>query len=482
MIDTAALIRGANLCMNIYSKRLVEDIAWYNALIHAGCNELQTALHLRMAVLFSLLELTTIEKAILSTKHAFAKRYHYKNLVANTSECYKLLYHFNKARKKSIWTRVGDLAQKSNSSDLSTQYQDITNQLNDYGDNKINKESRDITMHYSESMLTVYQLTIAITNENDAHQYYCEFTDILRQMLDFANKLVDLFANQDSMNNHIALSTNLIGDAKLQSVIDQIDAHRIVVRKIDEVMPKGTDELDYFAQEEKRLEKIHDLAKQNLPIQDDDLISEMLVVVKMADMHVLMHFMMLDMMSNLEALYSATSTVEAALHIRRFVIPQVSMLIWLFGYFQEEQEHSLWHYTESKVPQSLASQQAILLSIMQKLFTRVCREDRNKYVHVYDDKGTNLIPVFVESLESMNFEKELKNVLLLTRFYSLFNQFLTMLMSELARIAHENNEQSSKMLHTQIAEAMQKVEKMPIPAEMKQQLLERINRIKEIAK
>lgn len=115
MIDIPKLIKAADLSIRIFTKRLLEDVAYYKQLPLKGCDELRMALHLRMSVLLSLLEMSTIEKAMLGTKHAYVKRYHYKNLVANASECYKMLYHFEDCRKKSIWTRVRRLVTDLNS-------------------------------------------------------------------------------------------------------------------------------------------------------------------------------------------------------------------------------------------------------------------------------------------------------------------------------------------------------------------------------
>jgi hypothetical protein len=481
MIDTSALIRGANVNINIFTKRLVEDIAWDRDIPQDGCRGLHVALHLRMVVLFSLLELTTIEKAIFATKHAFAKRYHYKNLVANTSECYKLLYHFGTARKKSIWANVYEIVKNADIPDLLIQYQEITKQLDDFGNHKIDKQLRDITMHYSENMLTVYELTVAFNNENDAHQYYIGFNDILRSMLDFSNELLDVYTAQTSFDGTITISSNLVGDAKVSSIRNIIDTNKTLLSTIDKVLPKGTHELDYFAQTEVRLAKIHDFAKQNLPIQNDELLSEMAMVVRMADLHVLLRFMMLDMMSNLEALFYANSTLEAALHIRRFVIPQVSMMILLFGYTPEEQEHSLWHQIEPKIPLNLVDQGNMVKKILTELLSRIPKSKRNSHVHVYDDKGSNLVPTFVGAMEYLNFQEELGMVLKISQFYGLFMSFMAILMTELAEIAHKNNEQSARELNKMIETALQRVEAMKLPENIKQQLLEQINRIKETA-
>lgn len=104
MIDYNALIRGANLSIRTVSKRLIEDIAEQKT-INAKNENFAFALHVRVVIQFALLELTCLAKALLNTKHPYAKRYHNKNLKAYNSECYKMLYHFGKSRKHSIWSK-----------------------------------------------------------------------------------------------------------------------------------------------------------------------------------------------------------------------------------------------------------------------------------------------------------------------------------------------------------------------------------------
>ena len=70
MIDIPKLIKMADLSIRISTKRLLEDVAHYKQLPLNGREELRMALHLRMSVLLSLIEMSTVEKAMLGTKHA----------------------------------------------------------------------------------------------------------------------------------------------------------------------------------------------------------------------------------------------------------------------------------------------------------------------------------------------------------------------------------------------------------------------------
>lgn len=480
MIDYSEWIKAADLTIKIQTKRLIEDIACYNTLPEEGSVDLSMALHFRMAVLFSLLEITTIEKAMLGTAHPFAKRYHYKNLIANTSECYKLLYHFGNARKKSIWMKISKLLQQINDSELLAQYNTLTTQLNDFGENKIDKTLRDVTMHYSESMLTVYELTTNLKSEEDAVNYYLEFSAILLDMLKIANQLVDFYAQHDTSGGaEIPISTNLIGDEKLNMVKSIVDAQQTLSQTIDTVLPKGTQDLDYFADTEKRVGKIKDFTLKHIPF-DDVSFEEFDFIIQLSEVQTLLRFMMLDMAVNLEAFCHSTSTMEAALNIRRFIIPQVSTITLLYGYSQDELNASIWHFVAPIVPDCLSHEKETLNNIFPKLCELVKKDLRNSYVHVYDDKGNNLIPTFIDSMNNMNFLEELNRVLKMTQFYGIFSLFTTNILDELAKIAHAKQEESSQKLDDMIEQSTIKVEQSALPSEIKEQILARISWIKKM--
>ena len=405
MVDTKKLSKGANLAIPILSQRLIEDVTWYKHLSHDNNDELRKALHLRIVVTFSLLELTTIEKAMLATSHAYAKRYHYKNLVANTSECYKVLYHFKGFRKKSIWTRIEKIIPQTKDKSLSTKYRHITDALIEFGEKMIDKELREMTMHYAEQMITVYQMTVNLNNEDDAVRYFCEFNDILREMLSFSNELVAIYNHKDYKSDECyTIKTTLIGDQKFKTFMQVIDSHKTLMDTLQHIIPKGSQELDEMAHQENKIERLRDfIMRQPYMVKDDSLS----LIIKFHEIQLLMRFMMLDIAANLEAFCNSTSSIEAALNARRFVIPQVSMLTLLYRYTEDERDKSFWRLVEGLIPKAMYD--------LRK---------RHAAVHVYDDKGNNLLPEFIDVLEKMNYVEELVHIKIVADFYSIFVQFM----------------------------------------------------------
>ena len=117
------------------------------------------------------------------------------------------------------------------------------------------------------------------------------------------------------------------------------------------------------------------------------------------------------------------------------------MMILLFGYEEGEQKNSLWHKIEPKIPKNLQPLGNAIKKILTDLLPFIPKDKRNSHVHVYDDKGSNLLPTFFGAMENLNFQEELGMVLKISQFYGLLMQFMEMLMTELAKIAHQNSNQ-----------------------------------------
>ena len=479
MIDISKLIKAADLSIRIFTKRLLKDVAYYKQLPLKGCDELRMALHLRMSVLLSLLEMSTIEKAMLGTKHAYVKRYHYKNLVANASECYKMLYHYEDCRKKSIWTRVRRLVTDLNSEELRTQYDQITERLNEFGYERVNKDLRDVTMHYAEYLLTVYQMTVDLNNENDALMYFAEFWDILKQMLSFSTSLVAIYQNQDlKIEEPCPVTTSLIGNQVLLAYMLKLDAKHTMVDSLQLVIPKGSEELDQMAHKEKKLEQLKDNLEQSFQLYALDSFT---TIINLYEIQVLLRFMMLDLASNIEAFGNSTTTMEAALNARRFVIPQVSMLALLYGYSDKEREKSLWQAIEGLVPETMKEQKESMVHTMTDLTKSIPKKKRHAHVHVYDDKGKNLVPKFMDTLEELNFIEEFRSVKRISEFYSQFVRFLVELTTYLAKKEHEQAEENTRKFHEKLDWIMNIFEKSNASEETMRKLKEQIASIKELS-
>lgn len=188
-MDNQILIKNANKTIQVVSQCLVEDLALQKAYEPLNV-DLASIVKLRAMVLFTQLEMTSILKSMLCTEYICAKRYHIKNLKAYASECYKMLFHYGKARKHSPWGKFEKVIQSEGNAARVQQYALITNQLDAFGNTHIDKPLCDATLHYDGDMSSVYNLTVALKSEDDALKFYCDFSDIFRQMQTLATDVV----------------------------------------------------------------------------------------------------------------------------------------------------------------------------------------------------------------------------------------------------------------------------------------------------
>ena len=200
-----------------------------------------------------------------------------------------------------------------------------------------------------------------------------------------------------------------------------IDSHKTLMDTLQHIIPKGSQELDEMAHQENKIERLRDfIMRQPYMVKDDSLS----LIIKFHEIQLLMRFMMLDIAANLEAFCNSTSSIEAALNARRFVIPQVSMLTLLYRYTEDERDKSFWRLVEGLIPKAMYDLRENIERNINNLLQIIWKPKRHAAVHVYDDKGNNLLPEFIDVLEKMNYVEELVHIKIVADFYSIFVQFM----------------------------------------------------------
>lgn len=105
--------------------------------------------------------------AALKTDNVYAKRYHWKNVVAGISEGIKYIYTFNGSEKKTL---IGYLKTIFNDSDMMTpviseSFSSLQALLEKFRSDWEGKDMRDIALHYDKSAEKLIKETMAITDE-----------------------------------------------------------------------------------------------------------------------------------------------------------------------------------------------------------------------------------------------------------------------------------------------------------------------------
>lgn len=121
-----------------------------------------------------------------------------------------------------------------------------------------------------------------------------------------------------------------------------------------------------------------------------------------------------------------------------------------------------------------------MVHTMTDLTKSIPKKKRHAHVHVYDDKGKNLVPKFMDTLEELSFIEEFRSVKRISEFYSQFVRFLVELTTYLAKKEHEQAEENTRKFHEKLDWIMNIFEKSNASEEIKQKLREQITKIKEL--
>lgn len=477
-MDNQILIKNANKTIQIVSQCLVEDLAMQKAFEPAH-EDLASAFQLRALVLFAQLELTSIFKAMLCTEHVCAKRYHNKNLKAYASECYKMLYHYGKARKRSVWGKFEKIVKAGRDDAQMQQYTDISNQLDVFGNTQIDKPLRDATMHYDEDMSAVYNITVALKSEDDAAKFYCDFTDILRQMQILVTEIINKQTQSITASPKVTIKNHLLGDEKCKEIWKDTQ----LKESVELVLSRAPQELDKVARIKSSLEntvvRLKAMMVPSIVSDSDSVFDELRVPIDLSNVQMLLRQTFIDVVVICESFYNSINTMEAALNLRRLVVHQAAMMALLYGYEANEQANSQWQKIVPLVPQSLIGQMVAVEEWMKILLPHIDKSKRHSFVHLYDDKGNVRLAEFVDSMEVMDFQYELGVSNGVVQLYGLLMPFLTDLMNEIATKKHQETEESTQRVNAMLDSIIDVFKQAPLEEDKKVNGVAKIEEIKK---
>lgn len=216
---------------------------------------------LSIAVNYSLMDIGVSVRASIGSEKAYEKRFHLKNLKASISESYKLILNFDKAKKKSIWSKLGVELNGYNPV-IEDLYKRITAALMVFADNHINQDLRNLTLHYDDDMMRVYEATIGINNEDAEMKALCEYMDILQTMR-FLITLIE--ANEGfTFSSEKITADQRVG---INSIFEQlINKEGKLMEAVDMAIDETGKNIDSFAEMNKRFQRLLSFLDQQGPI------------------------------------------------------------------------------------------------------------------------------------------------------------------------------------------------------------------------
>lgn len=432
---------------------------------------------LSIAVNYSLLDIGVSVRASVCAEKAYEKRFHLKNLKASISESYKLILNFGKARKKSIWTKLGIELNGSNHI-IEDLYKRITAALIVFGDTRINQDIRNLTLHYDDNMMCVYEATININNEDVEMKALCEYMDILQSISCFI-ALVETSKGILKLNQTVTVDLRSGINAIFERLINKEGK---LMAAVEKAIDESSANIDSFADMNRRFLRMQSFIELQAPISTP--FDELTNLKILLNAQMLLQFMIGDLAAITKAYLQSKSEEEHKMNLRRFVVIQSSTLVHLYGYNEVEKEKSIWKLLMSFLPQSdpsLIEECNEAENKLKKLVAdSVDKKERALYVHLIDNGSSGFrVPDAINAIDAIDPIREVVEVNILLVIMKQVRGWLNHIMEVLSKVAHESRLESERKIEGMFDDIINKVAASNLLEEQKSQVLEMLSSNKE---
>ena len=434
------LVKNASLAVGDMYPIIKQDMC-----VMAECDDdvsplLRLVPELRMNVRFMLVDLESSFRALMNAGSAVEKRLHLTNIRADIYESYKLLYGYGKSRQHTAWSKIGRELQALCEScedkvyeQLKKEYDAITPLLVRIKTSIQDKDNRNLTYHYDENLLKVYQNILEATDEEGMCRKIIPIFDSLLAVLIFCDH-VELV---EKSKGYVLPKTDARDDYKLtiQKLFAKALGSNVRMQLITKRFLDNASQIDTLAKTTKSLINIQEYAKNNCPLID---FPEAVNMVKMSQTHLLIQIMLVNIASDINAYLNSGSEPEFAFIMRRLAITRYAVLSQLFGYSDDERENSLWTSIYKMIPENYDAFVSSAKQIRMELENLIDASDKNirtLYTHLINRRRNN-VPDIIATMEAANPVTELKKTEALVRATTKISRFLKALMDKLAKDAH----------------------------------------------
>lgn len=467
---------SANMISSLYAG-ISEEVAALRTLEASGDSQLLIYAHqLHIAVSYSLIDLGVSVRASLGTDKPLEKRFHLKNLMASISESFKVIMNFDKARKKSLWTKLNGELHNVGTPAILALYDDITKKLEAFGNTYIDQDLRNLTLHYDDNMMRVYEATVGINDEDKTLKVFIEYVDILRLILVFSDLLVSSdrpCAEQTGNTDQVEIDSIINGYFK--QTLNNNDRLKDVLDKVIDGEGHGIDSI---------ADNIRRFARLELWMKDNGMpfVPELESVKILMNAELLIGFMMGDLSSVTKAYLRSESEAESKMNLRRYIVIKTSTLVHLYGYDQGEKDNSVWRLLMSCIPQdetALLDEATMLEKRLKTLITSSDKQERALYVHLVNNSNSKfVVPDTLSAIDAIGPIVKIAQTQEVLYVAKNVRILLRKIMDVLSRRAKEANMQSTQKLEAWFSEIIGMLNKSKLPQETKTQLRDSIEKLR----
>lgn len=429
---------------------------------------LRLVLELRRDFRFVMIDLLTSMRACLNSSYTFEKCYHIKNLEGIRVEGYQLICGFGKERKDAIWARLG-LALNACVTNAAEErfikayeglvgvYDKINDSLNAIAASDAERTSRNITFHYDDESLVVYDQLRKVQEigEDTPLRLVTPWMDALMMIVMMCDTIVAV----ESAQGHKLSEADNGWDCH----VDIISLH--LYKRMAETMMKTEklqlalnlplkeiERVDWAALEKKKLLKLKELLSEKAQMTDTPKAFTDISVV--LNIKLLVGIIFADVAAVMNAFMKADSDIEHAMILRRLVITRVSALGHLLGYVVAEKQNAIWDTIVAAVPSDETALYAEACDIHQDLGALINQEDvakRALYVHLMDRyTHESNVPQIINCIKGVDLMPELHAISGLINVLGRINKFLTPLFTAIAKVEDKKAKEMDARFRTQI--------------------------------
>lgn len=293
--------------------------------------------------------------AALKTDNVYAKRYHWKNVVAGISEGIKYIYTFKECEKKTL---IGYLKTILNDSDMMTPvisdfFSSLQALLEKFRTDWKGKDMRDIALHYDKSAEKLIKETMTITDEDS----YASLVSNYLLIMNILHYICNIGYLQSIIENNLRFSevdrneTGLLGNdgrhmKAIQALLKGKKFEVSTEKYLNEYGKRFQDSIALFEKIQKGYEFL------GIKKGEKSSKGQLDRFYQLNNLYSLVMYSMLDLLSVTDSYLSSDTEFEAALNMRYFLIIKTSVLTQIVGYAEEEARESLWYEMKQLVPES----------------------------------------------------------------------------------------------------------------------------------
>ena len=470
------LINNASLAVRDLYSLAKQDIAILNACDDSLPPILKLVPELRRDIEFVLADMYSSYRAVINAQTPIEKRLNLKNFRADMHESFKLLYGFRSMRQHTTWVKIGkeisilkESEKNGNYRELRELYDTITTSILTIESPDEEKDNRELTYHYDEDLLKVYQNILDTNDEEKFSQRFISVMVTLQDVLNFLHQLEFLegirgyqLPKVENVDNSLLfvqrfLANKLNVNSRLQEALDHI--------------LKNSSQIDDAARLEKGMRAFKEYALSQNPRAD---IPEADNMINLANTQLLLQIMLVDIATIVNAYVHSGSDPEFALTLRRLTITRVSTLSHLYGYSETERSKSLWKLVCNMIPEGcspLISESEKIKRALGGLIDDVDKKNRALYAHLMDKRRSN-VPDIISGIENINLFEELNKADSLLRVTKRVQNFLKDLMDKLGKDAHEKAEASKAEMNAKFRAIREAVNNSNCPEDIRKSINE----------